>query len=81
MAGDRNPTRKAVIEEPTIPPRVPPTPMRPKSRRLWRSRKMSVMNDQKTETTNRLKTLIQTKKVRPTHTEAAPSATTLSSTK
>ena len=65
VAGLRLSIRNAVIDDPRIAPRVPATPIRPKSRRPCRSEWMSVMKDQKTDTTNRLKTAVQTKNDRP----------------
>ena len=61
-----------MIDDPRIAPMVPPTPMRAKRRRLWRSLYRSVMNDQKTDTTKRLKTLVQTKNDRPAQISAWP---------
>jgi hypothetical protein len=44
---------------------VPPTATKPKSRLACAGRKRSAINDQKMETTKRLKTEVQTKKTRP----------------
>ena len=63
--------RNAVIADPAIAPRPPPALTSPKSRRLWPSRKMSVMKDQKIETTKRLNTASHMKNTRPTHTVAS----------
>ena len=49
----------AVMAGPTIPPSVPPTPMNPKRRLPWPESNASAMKPQKTDTTNRLKTLVQ----------------------
>ena len=55
--------------------------MKPKSRLPWAVRKMSVMNDQKTDTTKRLKTLVQMKKIRPIQMFAASGASQRSAKK
>jgi hypothetical protein len=65
-------TSSAVIAEPLIEPSVPPTAMKPKSRFACPLRKVSAMNCQNTDSTNRLKTLVQMKKPRPAHTVAPP---------
>ncbi len=54
--------RSVVIVAPSIAPSVPPAATNPKSRFPCPGRKTSVISDQKTETTNRLKTLVQMKK-------------------
>lgn len=54
------PASAPVAAAPAIAPRVPPTPMNPKSRLACSLVKRSAISDQKTETTNRLNTLIQT---------------------
>src|SRR5260370_31826035 len=55
----------AVKADPQIDPTVPPIPMNPNSRLPCSLRKLSAMKDQKTETTNRLYTLVQMKNTRP----------------
>jgi hypothetical protein len=57
--------RKAVTDEPTTAPTVPPTATNPKSRLACSGRKRSAIRDQKIETTKRLKTDVHTKKTRP----------------
>ncbi len=64
-------TSVAVTPAPTIPPKVPPTPMKPNSRLACSLLKRSAMKHQNTDTTNRLKTLIQTKNTRLSQTSPA----------
>ena len=52
-------TSDAVMAAPTMLPSVPPTPMKPKRRLPCSDRNASAMKPQNTETTNRLKTLVQ----------------------
>jgi hypothetical protein len=66
-------TSSAVAAEPASEPRVPPTPMNANSRFACPLRKVSAITDQKTDTTNMLNTLVQTKKARPVHTGSTPS--------
>jgi len=57
--------RNAVVDDPTTAPTVPPIATKPKRRAAWVGRNRSAINDQKIDTTKRLKTLVQTKKTRP----------------
>ena len=56
------PTKVRVIWAPAMAPMLPPTAITANRRLACSSRKMSAMKLQKTATTNRLKTLTQTKK-------------------
>src|SRR3990170_3071760 len=67
-------TSTLVITGPRKAPVLPPAEMMPKSRRLWPVDQISAMKLQKTETTNRLNTLSQTKNERATHTLAKPAS-------
>ena len=51
--------RTAVTAEPVIEPRVPPTPMKPKSRFACSLRNTSAIRHQNTDVMNKLKTLVQ----------------------
>ena len=55
-----------------MPPTVAAPAMNPKRRRAWSLVNTSTMKAQNTETTNRLKTDVQMKKIRPTQTFASP---------
>ena len=61
-------TSVAASAGPTKVPAVPPAAMNPNSRRPCALLKQSASTLQKMLMTNRLKTLIQTKNTRPTHT-------------
>src|SRR5690606_9567339 len=67
-------TRTLVITGPTNAPVLPPAEMIPNSRRLCSVDQMSAMKLQNTDTTNRLKTLNQTKNDRAAHTLASSSS-------
>ena len=66
---------------PTIPPRVAPAEMKPKSRSLCSELKTSTINPQNTDTTKRLKTEVQMKKTRPTQMFCSAVAHSRSTTK
>ena len=72
FAGPSGSTSSVVSKGPQMAPAVPPAAMKPNSRRACRLVKMSVMKLQKTDTTNRLKTLVQMKNARATQAWVMP---------
>ena len=66
LSGPITPTSAVVMVAPSMAPMVPPTATTPKRRLPWPGRNTSVSSDQNTDTTNRLKMLVQMKNTRPT---------------
>ena len=71
----------AVTALPAIDPNVPPTPMKPNSRFAWLPRNTSAMKHQKSDVTNRLNMLVQTKNARPVQRSTADPSCPLPSRK
>src|SRR6056297_1856654 len=72
LVGPSGIARTAVTAGPARAPAVPPAAMKPNRRLAWALLKISAMKLQKTETMNRLKTLVQMKKARATQTWVSP---------